>query len=68
MEERPTLRDARIAKRLQVQELAALAGVSRDTIRRAERGIPISELSQERIARALGYGHRRELFVVKDVA
>jgi predicted transcriptional regulator len=47
------VRRQRLKGLLKVGELARLADVSRDTIRRAERGIPISELSEERITRAL---------------
>jgi transcriptional regulator with XRE-family HTH domain len=37
-----------------MEELARAAGVSSQTVRKAERGIRVSELSMARIAKALG--------------
>ena len=43
------------------EELARTAGVSAQTVRKAEKGIGISEVSGARIAKALGVG-MEELF------
>lgn len=56
------LREARIRARLKKPALAAIADVSVSTIIRAERGQSISEISQQSLAEALGFEHRRELF------
>jgi len=37
-----------------MEELARAASVSAQTVRKAERGMPISEVSRARIAKALG--------------
>ncbi len=37
-----------------MEELARRAGVSSQTARKAERGLPVSEVSQARLAKALG--------------
>lgn len=55
------LKDARVRKLLTQPELARLSGVSVDTIKRAERGVPIKELTQEKLAQALGR-RRQTLF------
>jgi transcriptional regulator with XRE-family HTH domain len=55
------LREARIRAQMSKTALAKAAGINRGTVVRAEQGIPINEISQERIARALGID-RRELF------
>lgn len=47
------VRDFRVRKLLTQEMLAERAGVSWFTIQRAEKGIRVSLLSQERIARAL---------------
>jgi transcriptional regulator with XRE-family HTH domain len=50
-----TLRDLRLeAKGWTQQKLAIEAGVSAQTVRKAEQGLAISEVSLARIAKALG--------------
>lgn len=47
------LRRARVRKLLTQQMLAELAGVSLDTVKRAERGVQVSDLTEERLSQAL---------------
>jgi transcriptional regulator with XRE-family HTH domain len=47
------IRAHRLAQFLNKSELARLAGVSRDTVIRAERGTRVNEISRARLAAAL---------------
>lgn len=62
------VKEARIRRLLKMQELATAAGVSYGTVYRAEHGLSVGDLSQEKIARALGIEDRRELFPEPDEA
>lgn len=48
------VKKARMAKGWSRARLAREAGISDRTVERTEKGLPISELSQSKIARALG--------------
>lgn len=62
------VKEARIRALLSMRALAAKAGVSYDIVRAAERDERIGDLSKERIARALGYDERRDLFPENEEA
>jgi len=53
--------EARVRKLMTQTQLARAAGVSIDTVKRAEQGIQIKDLTQEKLARALGK-RRQTLF------
>jgi transcriptional regulator with XRE-family HTH domain len=59
------VRDERVRRLWTQPKLARKADVDLSTITRAEKGLPLSPLSEERIARAFGL-ERRDLFPEPD--